>query len=305
MRDAPGIRDVHRASSFENAVHITNEDAPHISDQQAGSSPSGARSVANSIKAKSQINYFVDARARNVAFVVAVARGSFPRIGIDMMNGIVHHADGVPRCWWAGNDALYVRYHDKEWARPVVDDNRLFEKICLEGFQAGLSWLTILRKRDAFRHAFASFDIARVARFGARDVNRLLNDSSIVRHRGKIESAINNARCAEAVVQEYGSLAAYIWQWEPAATSRPRRLTKAALMELAVTPESKAFSKDLKRRGWTFVGPTTIYAFMQAMGLVNDHLEGCATRYSIEAARRKLVRPDANRGGTGTGPGGS
>ena len=219
-----------------------------------------------------------------------------------MTNGIVHHADGVPRCWWAGNDALYVRYHDEEWARPVVDDNRLFEKICLEGFQAGLSWLTILRKRDAFRHAFVNFDIARVARFGARDVNRLLNDSGIVRHRGKIESAINNARCAQDVVQEYGSLAAYIWQWEPAAKSRPRRLTKAALMELAVTPESNAFSKDLKRRGWTFVGPTTIYAFMQAMGLVNDHLEGCATRRSIETARRQLIRPDRKHRRTATDP---
>jgi DNA-3-methyladenine glycosylase I len=209
------------------------------------------------------------------------------------MNGITRDVDGVPRCWWAGSDPLYLRYHDEEWGRPVVDNNRLFEKICLEGFQAGLSWLTILRKRDAFRRAFARFEIARVARFGARDVNRLLNDAGIVRHRGKIESAINNARCAEALMQEHGSLAAYVWRFEPAATSRPRRVTKAALMNLGVTPESQALSKDLKRRGWTFVGPTTIYAFMQAMGLVNDHLEGCASRAAADAARQRLVRPVA------------
>jgi DNA-3-methyladenine glycosylase I len=228
---------------------------------------------------------------KKFAFITTIARVSSPKIEIDMPIGIVRHADGVARCWWAGNDPLYVRYHDDEWARPVVDDTRLFEKICLEGFQAGLSWLTILRKRDAFRRAFAGFDIARVARFGARDITRLLDDSGIVRHRGKIESTINNARCAEAIVQECGSLAAYVWQWEPDVKSRPRRLTRAALMDLAVTPESKALSKDLKRRGWTFVGPTTVYAFMQAMGLVNDHLDGCAARAPIEAARRALVRP--------------
>jgi DNA-3-methyladenine glycosylase I len=219
---------------------------------------------------------------------VRIAPGSSPKIAIEMMNGIIRHADGVPRCWWAGSDPLYLRYHDEEWGRPVTDNDRLFEKICLEGFQAGLSWLTILRKRDAFRRAFARFDIARVARFGARDITRLLNDSAIVRHRGKIESAINNARCARALMQEYGSLAAYVWQFEPAAKSRPRRITKAALMTLGVTPESQALSKDLKRRGWTFVGPTTIYAFMQAMGLVNDHLEGCASRSIVEAARQRL-----------------
>jgi DNA-3-methyladenine glycosylase I len=211
------------------------------------------------------------------------------------MNGIIRDADGVRRCWWAGNDPLYLRYHDEEWGRPVVDNNRLFEKICLEGFQAGLSWLTILRKRDAFRRAFARFEIARVARFGTRDVHRLLTDSGIVRHRGKIESAINNARCAEALMQEYGSLAAYVWQFEPAAASRPRRMTKAALMKLGVTPESHALSKDLKRRGWTFVGPTTIYAFMQAMGLVNDHLEGCASRADAEAARIRMPRPSSTQ----------
>jgi len=206
-------------------------------------------------------------------------------------DGLVRHDDGVSRCWWAGTDPLYIRYHDEEWGRPVIDDRRLFEKICLEGFQAGLSWLTILRKREAFRRAFADFDVSRVARFGARDVTRLLGDSGIVRHRGKIESAINNARHAEALADEYGSLASYVWQWEPAAASRPRRLTKAALMRMAVSPESTALSKDLKRRGWTFVGPTTIYAFMQAVGLVNDHIDGCMSRDVVERARARLRRP--------------
>jgi DNA-3-methyladenine glycosylase I len=209
------------------------------------------------------------------------------------VDGLVRDDDGVSRCWWAGSDSLYRRYHDEEWGRPVVNDCRLFEKICLEGFQAGLSWLTILRKREAFRQAFVDFDVPRVARFGARDVNRLLGDARIVRHRGKIESAINNARRAEILIEEFGSLAAYVWQWEPDAKSRPRRLTKAALMDLAVTPESKALSKDLKGRGWTFVGPTTIYAFMQAVGLVNDHIDGCASRDAIENARARLRRPRA------------
>ena len=206
-------------------------------------------------------------------------------------NGLVRHDDGVSRCWWAGSDPLYLHYHDQEWGRPVTDDSRLFEKICLEGFQAGLSWLTILRKRDAFRRAFADFDISRVARFGARDVNRLLGDAGIVRHRGKIESAVNNAQRAETLIDEFGSLAAYVWQWEPDAKSRPRRITKAALMDLAVTPASKALSKDLKGRGWTFVGPTTIYAFMQAVGLVNDHIDGCVSRAAVETARSTLKRP--------------
>ena len=211
-------------------------------------------------------------------------------------NGLVRHDDGVSRCWWAGSDPLYLRYHDQEWGRPVTDDSRLFEKICLEGFQAGLSWLTILRKRDAFRRAFADFDISRVARFGARDVNRLLGDAGIVRHRGKIESAVNNAQRAETLIDEFGSLAAYVWQWEPDAKSRPRRITKAALMDLAVSPESKALGKDLKGRGWTFVGPTTIYAFMQAVGLVNDHIEDCASRAAVETARARLVRPMKSTG---------
>ncbi len=164
-------------------------------------------------------------------------------------------------------------------------------RFCLEGFQAGLSWLTILRKRPHFRAAFAEFDIDRVARFGARDVARLLRDEGIVRHRGKIESTINNARQAQALRDECGSLASYFWRWEPDPASRPQRLTRDALMQLARTPESTALSKDLKRRGWTFVGPTTVYAFMQAMGLVNDHLEGCASRAAVERARTSFRRP--------------
>jgi DNA-3-methyladenine glycosylase I len=184
-----------------------------------------------------------------------------------------------------------VRYHDEEWGRPVADDHRLFEKICLEGFQAGLSWLTILRKREHFRAAFAGFDPVAVARFSARDVNRLLTNAGIVRHRGKIESTISNATRALALMDERGSLAAYFWGWEPAATDRPTRVTRDVLTRMGITPQSVALSTDLKRRGWTFVGPTTVYAFMQAMGLVNDHVESCATRAEIERARRRFKRP--------------
>jgi DNA-3-methyladenine glycosylase I len=168
-----------------------------------------------------------------------------------------------------------VRYHDEEWGRPVHDDRRLFEKICLEGFQAGLSWLTILRKREHFRRGFAGFDVDEVARFGARDVERLLQDAGIVRHRGKIESTINNARRAIELRGEFGSLDAYFWGWRPDGASRPKRITRDTLTAMPTTPESIALSRDLRKRGWTFVGPTTIYAFMQAMGLVNDHVEGC------------------------------
>ena len=171
-----------------------------------------------------------------------------------------------------------MRYHDEEWGRPVTDDRRLFEKVCLEGFQAGLSWLTILRKRDAFRRAFAGFDVEAVARFGPRQVNRLLGDARIVRHRGKIESVINNARRAIELREECHSLSEYFWRWRPDEASRPRRITRDVLMTMATTRESTALSQDLRRRGWTFVGPTTVYAFMQAMGLVNDHVEQCAFR---------------------------
>ena len=211
------------------------------------------------------------------------------------MEQVVLGEDGVARCWWANGSAEYRAYHDKEWGFPVTDDRRLFEKLCLEGFQAGLSWLTILRKRDAFRRAFADFEFERVSRFGPHDVDRLLGDASIVRHRGKIESTINNAcRCVELVEAE-GSLAAYIWRFEPRPESRPKRLTRDALAEMATTPESRALAKDLKRRGWTFVGPTTVYAFMQAMGLVNDHLAGCGARDRAERARRN--RSSRTRGG--------
>ena len=209
-------------------------------------------------------------------------------------DGLVRNEDGVVRCWWGGGDAVeYRAYHDEEWGLPVIEDVRLFEKLALEGFQAGLSWLTILRKREAFRRAFAGFDFRRVARFGERDVDRLLADASIVRHRGKIESTINNARRALDLVEEEGSLAAFVWRFEPDPAARPKRMNRGALLELAHTDASRALAKELKRRGWTFVGPTTVYAFMQAMGLVNDHLEGCAARARVEAARAAVTRPVA------------
>ena len=195
--------------------------------------------------------------------------------------GLVRGDDGLARCWWGASTPDYAAYHDGEWGWPVHDDVRLFEKICLEGFQSGLSWLTILRKRENFRKAFAGFDYHRVARFNRRSVERLLEDAGIVRHRGKIESTINNAKRALELEEEYGSLSAFFWEYRPPADERPRRMTKSALMKLSKTPTSAALSKELKRRGWTFVGPTTLYAFMQAMGLVNDHLEGCFARQPI------------------------
>ena len=191
----------------------------------------------------------------------------------------------MERCWWCGTDPLYTRYHDHEWGVPVTDDRRLFEKICLEGFQSGLSWLTILRKRENFRAGFAGFDFDRVAKFTARDVNRLLKDEGIVRHRGKIESTINNAKRAVELRRECDSLAAYFWRWQPDPATRPRRITRDALMQMAITPASTALSKDLKKRGWTFVGPTTVYAFMQAMGLVNDHVHDCFRRGEVAQLR--------------------
>src|SRR3954453_6800103 len=199
--------------------------------------------------------------------------------------GLIESDDGVTRCFWGDSPEIYRGYHDREWGFPVRDDRRLFEKLCLEGFQAGLSWLTILRKRENFRAAFAGFDFEQVARFGAGDVERLLGDAGIIRHRGKIEATINNAQRALELVETEGSLAAYAWRFEPGPDSRPATITWNALLEMAQTPESQALSKDLKKRGWRFVGPTTVYAFMQAMGLVNDHVEGCAIRPLVEDAR--------------------
>ncbi|MCC7384918.1 MAG: DNA-3-methyladenine glycosylase I [Deltaproteobacteria bacterium] len=206
-------------------------------------------------------------------------------------DGIQLGPDAEARCWWCAGADDYRAYHDHEWGRPVADDRRLFEKICLEGFQSGLSWLTILRKREAFRRAFADFDFDQISRFRPAKVERLLGDAGIVRHRGKIESVINNAQRARALVEEQGSLAAYFWRYEPAPGARPSRITRRALMAMPTTAESTALSKDLKRRGWSYVGPTTIYAFMQAMGLVNDHLEGCAARARVEAERQRFSRP--------------
>jgi DNA-3-methyladenine glycosylase I len=203
--------------------------------------------------------------------------------------GIVVGEDGVARCWWSASAPEYRAYHDTEWGFPVADDVRLFEKLSLEGFQAGLSWLTILRKREAFRKAFAGFDFTRVARFDDEDRERLLSDAGIVRHPGKIEAVINNARRALELIPTEGSLAHYVWGFEPP-PDKSGDLTRAALQ--VHTPESTALAKDLKRRGWRFVGPTTVYAFMQAMGLVNDHLDGCATRAEVERARERFTRPD-------------
>jgi DNA-3-methyladenine glycosylase I len=205
--------------------------------------------------------------------------------------GLVRGEDGIVRCWWGASDPLYQRYHDREWGFPVADDRRLFEKINLEGFQAGLSWLTILRKRENFRAAFDGFDYQAVARFDRRRVDRLLRDAGIIRHRGKIESTINNARRALELAAEFDSLARYFWRWAPRDASRPKRLTQAALIAQPLTAESTALSRDLKKRGWTFVGPTTVYAFMQAMGLVNDHIDGCAVRGKAETARRRFTVP--------------
>ena len=193
------------------------------------------------------------------------------------MSATIIGADGQARCAWCAATADYVAYHDTEWGFPVSDDRRLFEKLCLEGFQAGLSWRTILEKRENFRAAFCGFDWEQVARFGAADVARFLRDAGIVRHRGKIEAVINNARRMREMVAQEGSLAAYVWRFEPERSAAPQRISTSAV--------SVALSKDLKKRGWRFVGPTTVYAFMQAMGLVNDHAEGCSVRAAAERAR--------------------
>lgn len=209
----------------------------------------------------------------------------------DPETGLVQGRDGKFRCWWHGGLPDYELYHDTEWGWPVDEDRRLFEKICLEGFQSGLSWLTILRKREAFRAAFANFEFEKVAKFTEADVERCLNDAGIVRHRKKIESTINNAKRAIELREEFGSLAAYFWAHEPKLENRPKELTFAVARTLGKTAESTALSKDLKKRGWSFVGPTTVYAFMQSMGMVNDHLEGCCCREPVEEARENFVRP--------------
>ena len=207
------------------------------------------------------------------------------------MNGLVKGLDDRVRCWWPGDKTDYLAYHDEEWGVPVADDRRLFEKICLEGFQSGLSWLTILRKRENFRAAFDGFDFGKVSGYGNADVERLLQDKGIVRHRRKIESVINNAGRACELVDEFGSLAAYFWQYELAASDRPDRYDYTTLVELGKTDASIAMSKDLKKRGWSFVGPTTAYAFMQSMGMVNDHVDGCEWRLRTETLRQQFQRP--------------
>ena len=189
------------------------------------------------------------------------------------------------RCVWCRTTSNYQRYHDTEWGFPVKDERRLFEKVCLEGFQAGLSWLTILNKREAFRAGFANFEINQVAQFSEADVKRLVLDAGIVRHAGKIASTINNAKQAQALQHEFGSLAAYFWRFEPASDARPHRINRQTLSGVTTSAESIALSKDLRKRGWSFVGPTTMYALMQAMGLVNDHLEGCHARGRALQAR--------------------
>ena len=194
------------------------------------------------------------------------------------------------RCWWPGEDTEYIRYHDHEWGNPVTDDTRLFEKVCLEGFQSGLSWLTILRKRENFRAAFAGFEIATVAAFTDDDIERLVLDAGIIRHRGKIKSTINNAKQALKMQKEFGSLAAYFWSYEEEAQNgRPAQMTKEDIP--GFTDTSTKISKDLKKRGWSFVGPTTVYAFMQAMGMVNDHVDGCDCWAIVEEKRKALKRP--------------
>jgi len=201
------------------------------------------------------------------------------------MSALFLGPDGKPRCRWCGGAPEFLPYHDTEWGFPVSDDRRLFEKLCLESFQSGLSWRTILAKRENFRAAFKNFEFVEVAAFTDKDVERLLGDAGIVRHRGKIEAVINNAARAVEMVEREGSLATFFWSYEPAAAEL------AAPQSQSVSDVSKAISKELKKRGWKFVGPTTVYAFMQAMGLINDHVEGCVVREQVNQARSGFVRP--------------
>jgi DNA-3-methyladenine glycosylase I len=201
------------------------------------------------------------------------------------MSTTVPGPDGKPRCRWCAAAPEFFAYHDREWGFPVDDDRRLFEKLCLEGFQSGLSWRTILAKRENFRAAFRDFDFDRVACFTERDLDRLLQDAGIVRHRGKIEAVINNAKRAQEMVRQEGSLAAFLWRYEPAADRRRKPQTAST------SAESVALSKELKKRGWKFVGPTTVYAFMQAMGLINDHVADCVVRAKAAKARKRFKKP--------------
>ncbi|MCG8040054.1 MAG: DNA-3-methyladenine glycosylase I [Candidatus Thiodiazotropha endolucinida] len=205
------------------------------------------------------------------------------------MSTTITGPDGQERCRWCDAAPEFLDYHDTEWGFPVSDDHRLFEKLCLEGFQSGLSWRTILAKRENFRVAFHDFDFDKIARFTQRDVNRLLRDEGIVRHRGKIEAVIKNALCAQDLVEKEGSLATFIWRYEPDA----KQVAKP--QSVSTTPESIVLSKDLKKLGWKFVGPTTVYAFMQAMGLINDHVEGCVIRAEVEQARMNFKKPQKNK----------
>ena len=210
-----------------------------------------------------------------------------------MTHKYLHTAeDGITRCWWGKDHLDYRNYHDVEWGRPVSKDFRLFEKICLEGFQSGLSWLTILRKRENFRHAFAGFDFNKITGFDDNNVSQLLQNSGIIRHRGKIEATINNAHRALELVEEFGSLAAYIWGWEPASPEPHIGKGEYSHPIPSITRTSQLLSKDLKNRGWKFIGPTTAYAFMQAMGLVNDHMKGCAIREIVESMRSEFEPPN-------------
>lgn len=207
------------------------------------------------------------------------------------VEGLLQDEEGRLSCKWHGALPDYKHYHDTEWGNPVSDDIRLFEKLCLEGFQSGLSWLTVLRKRENFRAAFAGFDFEKVALFDEADIERCVADAGIIRHRGKIVSTINNARRAIELRAEFGSLAKYFWSFEPHASDRPKSFDWATLVANPTSATSIKISKDLKKRGWSFVGPTTIYAFMQAMGLVNDHVEGCYCRPLIEEKRANFKRP--------------
>ena len=201
------------------------------------------------------------------------------------MSDTIPGLDGKPRCKWCAAAPEFFEYHDKEWGFPVADDVRLFEKLCLEGFQSGLSWRTILAKRENFRTAFSRFDFHKIAKFTERDINRLLQDEGIVRHRGKIEAVINNAKCLQELIKREGSFAAFIWRYEPKADELETPQTAST------SNVSVALSKELKKQGWKFVGPTTVYAFMQAMGLINDHHQDCVTRNKVDQARKKFKRP--------------